>query len=403
MWGASTAPSATANPDRPPNSSTVTEVRAVSSLRDRAAFLDLPYDLYSGNPYWVPPLRIEVSQAVNPKKDPFFEHGRMRLFVAMRDGQCVGRVAAIVNGMHLQRYEDGTGFFGFFESEERYQTAAALLDAAASWLKEQGLRAMRGPTNPSLNDTAGLLIEGFDRPPSIMMPYNPPHYMDYLKRSGFESVMVMRAYYVHRKYVKFDRLKRGADIVRSRNPGVSLRIMDMQRFEEEVSVIRRIYNEAWTRNWGAVPATKAEFAKLAKNLRHVIDPRLAYIIEMHGEPVGFAVALPDVTPAFRRLPRGRLLPLGILRLWAGIKFSSNRDIRMPIMGVMKAYHGRGFDVLPVLETIEKGPEYGYHGCEMSWILDNNHKLNNLLLSFGAVVDKKYAMLERPLRQLRQGS
>ena len=256
---------------------------------------------------------------------------------------------------------------------------------------------MRGPANPSLNDMAGLLIQGFDRPPSILMPYNPPYYEDFLLRNGFDSIMAMWGYYVHKKYVKFDRLKRGARIVRSRNPGLSMRTLDMSRFNEEVASIRTIYNEAWTKNWGAVPANGCGVCQASQGSETCrLIPAWRSLLRCTVNPWGFAVALPDVTLAFQRLPRGRLLPFGILQLWAGIKYSSNRDIRLPIMGVLKAYHGRGFDVLPVLETIEKGPEYGYQGCEMSWILDNNHKLKNLLQSIGAVVDKKYAILERPL-------
>ncbi len=373
-----------------------TEIRPVKTRRDLRQFLDLPYALYRDNPYWVPPVRLDVAHMVHPKKSPFFQHGDMQLFVATRGGECVGRIAAIVNGMHLSRYDDGTGFFGFFEVEERQETAASLLDAAGSWLKSKGLTSMQGPANPSLNDTAGLLIQGFDRPPSIMMPYNPPYYEDYLLQSGFEQVMLMWAFYVHRKYVKFDRLKRGANIIRGRNPGLSMRTLDMKHYDREAAIVREIYNEAWQKNWGAVPATEEEFNKLARDLKQIVDPRLAFILEMHGKPVGFAVALPDITPAFRRLRKGRLLPLGILRLWAGIRYSNSRDIRLPIMGVLSAYHGRGFDVLPVLETIEKGPEYGFHGCEMSWILDSNKVIKSLLLSIGAVVDKKYAMLQKPL-------
>ncbi len=374
----------------------LTHIRPVETRKDLRSFIDLPYSLYSHSPHWIPPVRLGVAHMLSPKKNPFFRHGEIKLFIAKRGTECVGRIAAVRNGMHLRRYDDGTGFFGFFEVEERFETAKSLFEAAATWLTSQGLSTMRGPANPSLNDSAGLLIQGFDRPPSVMMPYNHPYYEAFLGRVGFDQVMTMWAYYVHRKYVKFDRLKRGADIVRGRNPGLSMRTLDMSRFDREAAIVRDIYNEAWSNNWGAVPATEAEFNKLARDLKQIIDPRLAYILEMHGKPIGFAIALPDITPAFRRLRKGRLLPLGLFKLWAGITYSHTRDIRLPILGVRKAYHGRGFDVLPVLETIEKGPEYGFHGCEMSWVLDSNNVLKNLLLSIGAVVDKKYAMYEMPL-------
>ena len=369
-------------------------IRPVRTRRDRKRFIDLPYRLYKDYPFWVPPLRLDTSHTLNPKKNPFFEHGKMQTFLAEdASGAIVGRIAGIVNGMHLKKYDDGNGFFGFFECEERYETAAALFDAAAAWVREQGLTGIRGPANPTLNDTAGLLVKGFDRPPSILMPYNPAYYEEYLLRYGFERVMTMWAYYIYQKYVKIDRLRRGAAIVHRRNPGLTLRTIDMKRFEEEARIVLDIFNEAWSDNWGFVPITDAEFARLAADLKQIVDPRMAFILEKDGEPVAFSLALPNINFALRHLPNGRLLPLGLLKLLASTKLSGVQDVRMPLMGVRKAYQGLAFDVIPVLETIEKGPEYGYYGCETSWVLDTNNVLKNLLDSIGCVVDKEYAMFE----------
>ena len=372
-------------------------VRPVRGRRDLKRFIDLPYRLYKGYPYWVPPLRVDITHTLNRKKNAFFEHGDMELFIAVDDhGRTLGRVAAIVNGMHLKKHDDGTGFFGFFECEENYDTAAALLDAVAAWMKSQGLDGVRGPTNPTLNDSAGLLVQGFDRAPSILMTYNPAYYEEYLLRWGMERVMTIWAYYIHRKHVEFDRLKRGAAIVHRRNPGLTLRTLDMSRYDADVRIVREIFNEGWQNNWGFVPVTDAEFTQLARDLKQIVDPRTAFIVEKDGEPVAFSIALPDINPALQRLPNGRLLPFGILKLLALTKFCGLRELRMPLMGVRTAYQGRAFDVLPVLETIEKGPLYGYHACETSWVLDNNHVLKNLLTGIGAVVDKEYALLERRL-------
>ena len=370
-------------------------IRPVRTRRDRKRFIDLPYRLYKDNPFWVPPLRLDTTHTLNPKKNPFFEHGKIQTFLAEdASGAVVGRIAGIVNGMHLKKYDDGNGFFGFFECEERYETAAALFDAAAAWIREQGLTGLRGPANPTLNDTAGLLVGGFDRMPSILMPYNPAYYEDYLLRYGFDRVMTMWAYYVYQKYLKIDRLRRGAQIVYRRTPGLTLRNIDMKRFDEEARIVLDIFNEAWSDNWGFVPITDAEFARLAADLKQIVDPRMVFILEKDGEPVAFSLSLPNINVALKHLPNGRLLPLGLLKLLASTKLGGVQDVRMPLMGVRKAYQGLAFDVIPVLETIEKGPEYGYFGCETSWVLDTNNVLKNLLDSIGCIVDKEYAMFEK---------
>ena len=374
-------------------------IRTVQSRRDLRRFVQFPYDFYRGSLFWVPPLRVDQFETLNPKKNPFFEHGRMQLFLALdANGRVVGRIAGIINGMHLKTYADDAGFFGFFETEECYETAEALLGAAASWLHQQGIRTIRGPVNPSMNDSSGLLVSGFDRVPAIMMTYNPPYYEHYLLRWGFTRVMTMWAYYIHRKHVTIERLRRGAAIVHRRTPGVSLRTLDLSRFDEEVSTIREIFNEAWADNWGFVPATDREFAHLAKAMKQIVDPRMCFFVEIDGQPVGFTITLPDLNPALQRLPDGRLFPFGLAKLLILTKFANVRELRMPLMGIRKAYQGHALDVLPVLETIEKSTEYGYHACETSWVLDANHVMKNLLDSILAVVDKEYAILEAPTKK-----
>jgi len=372
-------------------------VRPVDGRRDQKPFIDFPYQFYPDrHPHWVPPLRRDVKQTLNPAKNAFFEHGDMQLFVAEdTSGAVVGRIAGIVNGMHLQKYEDNTGFFGFFECVEDFSVAEALLDAAATWLRERGLTSMRGPANPSLNDTAGLLVDGFDRRPSILMPYNPPYHETHLTRYGFERVMTMWAYYLHKKYVEYDRLKRGAEIVKRRTPGLEIRTLNMDRFDEEARTIREIYNDAWSDNWGHVPMTEAEFQHLADELKQIVDPAIVFLIEHDGEPVAFSIALPNINQALQHVPDGRLFPLGLPKLLLNAHYGIY-ECRMPLMGVRKTHQGKGLDALLVLNTIENGPPNGYDACEMSWVLDTNDRLKNHVESLGAVVDKEYAMFEMAL-------
>lgn len=371
-------------------------VRRVHARRERKAFIDFPYGLYDADGPWIAPLRQEVAHTLDPKKNAFFAHGSITCFLAYDAQQrVVGRIAAIVNGMHLQKYSDGVGFFGFFECVDDATVATALLEAAADWLRTQGLTTMRGPTNPSLNDTSGLLVDGFDREPSILMPYNPPTYVDFLTDWGMEQVMTMWAYYVHKKYVQLDKLRRGAQLIHRRNPNLKIRPLDLDRFAKDAQTILHIYNDAWSKNWGHVPMTAAEFDQLAKNLKQVIDPRIVFILEDAGQPVAFSIALPNLNQALRHIPDGRLFPLGLPKLLAYGKLGIY-ECRMPLMGVLQSHQGRGYDALVILETIEQGPRYGYDACEMSWVLDSNPKLKNAIASLGGVVDKQYGMFEKPL-------
>lgn len=380
-----------------PHAASSVTVRPVASRADRKQFIDLPYTFYADSDHWIPPLRRDIKARLDLNKNPFFEHGDIQLFLAENPAQeIVGRIGAIVNGMHLQKYEDATGFFGFFECVEDNAVAEALLDAAADWLRAQGLTRMRGPANPSLNDTAGLLVDGFDRDPALLMPYNPPYHEDFLLTYGFERVMTMWAYYVHKKYAQADKLRRGAKIVRHRNPGLELRTLDMDRFDEEARAILDIYNDAWSDNWGHVPMTEAEFEHLAADLKQIVDPEMVFILEMEGEPVAFSISLPNINQALKHVSDGRLFPFGLPKLLAYSSFGGIYEVRMPLMGVRTAYQGRAFDTLLVLATVENGPPNGYDACEMSWVLDTNQRLKNALDDLGGVVDKEYAMFEMPI-------
>lgn len=372
-------------------------VRPVDSRRNLRHFIDFQYDLYRGNRYWIPSLRRDTLHTLTPGKNPFYEQGKIQPFVAIdADGKIVGRIAAIVNGMHLKKYDDGNGFFGFFECVDDYDVAHALFERAEAWLREEGLSGVRGPTNPSLNDIAGLLVDGYDRQPSLMMPYNPPYYETFIERYGFTRAMTMWAYYVHKKYVQVDKMRRGVEIVKRRNPGLSVRTLDMSRFDQEADAILNIYNEAWANNWGHVPMTEREFAALAKMMKQVVDPNIVFIVEDNGVPVAFTLALPDMNQALRHVPDGRLGPTGLAKLLAYAKFGGVYECRNLLMGVLPAYRGRGLDAMMNLELITKGPEAGYDACEMSWVLDANQVLKNSLDAMGAVVDKQYALFEKPL-------
>ena len=371
-------------------------VRPVVSSADRRRFLDLPYALYKDTPQFVPPLRMDQAGVLNPKKNPFFEHGQIGLFLAERGGNVVGRVAAIVNGQHLKKYDDGNGFFGFFETVEDYAVAEALLDAASAWLRERGMTGVRGPTSPTMNDVSGLLVEGFDRPPSILLPYNPPFYEDFLTRYGFTRAMTMWAFYVHSAYINAERMARGAALVQRRNPSLTIRSLDMSRFDDDIAAAMDIYNVAWAENWGHVPYTRPEANHLAKELKPVIEKDLFLFVEDAGKPVAFAASLPNLNRALKKLPNGRLFPTGLAKLLGTIKAGGIYEIRMALMGILPEYRNSGIDALLIHQTIVNGLRDGYEACEMSWVLDVNKALTNALDKLGGVRDKEYAMLEKAL-------
>lgn len=366
----------------------------MQSRGDRKAFIQFPFDLYRDTDVWVPPLRMDVAKLINPKKNAFFLHGDMQLFLA-RDqrGTVVGRIAGIRNGMHLAKFDDGVGFFGFFDVIDDASVAKALLDAAADWLRGQGLSAMRGPTNPSMNDVAGLLVDGFDKQPAILMPYNHPWFEGFLLEYGFERKMTMWAYYAHNKFFNKEKMDRGIRLLKRRYPDLTLRPLDMNRFEEEAKLIMDIYNDAWSENWGHVPMTEAEFAQLAKEMKQILDERLVVFAEIDGEAVGFAVLLPDLNYVFKTIPSGRLLPFGLIKLLTIATSGVIREARLPLMGVRKAHQGKAIDTLLVHEIVMRSREMGILAAEMSWVLDSNKVLINSLESMGGVVDKEYAMFE----------
>jgi hypothetical protein len=369
-------------------------IRRAQSWRDRYRFIGFSYRLYRSSPAWVAPLRADQAELINRRRNPFFELGDMQLFLALdRHGRVVGRVAAILNRAHLERYADATGFFGFFECVERYDVAHGLLDAAAAWLRERGLTRMRGPVNPSLNATAGLLIDGFDRPPVLMMPYNPPYYEVYLQQYGLSREKVMWSYYADLRHLDRDRLSRGADVARRRTPGLNLRNLDMSRYEREAETLHRLYNATFPSVWGYVPMSRAEFFHMAHAMRKIIDPELVLFLEHDGETVGYSLSIPDVNELLRHLPSGRLLPLGFITLLVRSRFQQIRQARYVLIGLLPRYQRRGLDVLMAKESMEAGLRRGYRAAEFGWVMDDNTVLRNAIEAYGCVVDKRYAIYD----------
>lgn len=359
----------------------------------REAFVRLPWRIYRDDPVWVPPLLADVRGMLDTDDHPFHEHSDVRFLLALRDGRPVGRIAAIHNTRHVEHHAEPVGFFGFFEVERDREAASALLDAAGDLLRERGLETMRGPASFSTNEQAGLLVEGFDLPPAIMMPYNPPRYRDLLEGLGFEGAQDLVAYWLgHNEPPDF--LLRAEKLVRRRYPDLSIRPLRMDDWDREVELIRRLYNDAWQDNWGFVPMTDAEFRHMAEDLKPVVDPELALVVEAgDGEPVGFALSLPDLNQAIRHA-NGRLFPFGLLKiLWRARSIDVARVITL---GLIEEYRGKGIDALLILETFRRGAARGIEAGEFGWVLADNEAMRRPLEKIGAEVYKRYRLYDRPL-------
>jgi GNAT superfamily N-acetyltransferase len=370
------------------------EVRPVKTRAERRAFVRFPWQIYPGRyPAWVPPLLSEERKRIDPKKNPFFGHGAVELFLAYKGGRVAGRIAAIENRAHNEFHGDRVGFFGMFESENDAEVASALLDQAAEWVKDRGLDRLRGPTNFSTNDECGLLVDNFEDPPYVMMAYNPPYYEELLTRWGLEKAKDLLAYEGRAERFNKERFAALEDLIRRSRLEIRVRSVRMDRFDEEVALVRDLYNSAWERNWGFVPMTDSEVEYMAAQLKPVIDPDLALIGEINGEPAGFALALPDVNQAIRRV-NGRLFPFGLFKfLWYKRRV---KGIRIITLGLKEEFRRTGLAPLFYFEIFKRGTRKGHTLGESSWVLEDNHIVRGAAEKMGFRLYKTYRLYERAL-------
>ena len=354
------------------------DVRPVTGRGDLRRFLRLPWSIYRDDAAWVPPLLVEQRKLLDRRKHPFHEHADVEYFLARRGERVLGRIAAIVNHRHVEFHDEKAGFFGFFECVDDVEVAAALLRRAEDWVRARGMELMRGPMNFSTNEECGLLVDGFDMPPMIMMTHNPPYYARLLEACGYSKAKDLLAYYLVDDGVP-ERLLRGAERVQQR-AGATIRPIELKRLRGEVEIIRDIYNSAWERNWGFVPMTDAEFDAMAAQLKQIVNPEICVIAEVAGEPVGFALGLPDYNQAIRHT-NGRLLPFGIFKLlWHARRIDAARVITL---GVKPSHRRLGLDAMMMLRIWQKGTAAGYHRGRIAERL-------------GGFVYKTYRVYDRPL-------
>jgi hypothetical protein len=368
------------------------QVRPVRTRRERRAFIHLPWRLYTDSPYWVPPLLMSEKARLNPRKNPYFEHADVELFVAWRGTEPVGRIAAHVNHAHNEYWNDAVGFFGFFECIDDASVAETLFATAADWLRARQRNAMRGPMNFSTNEELGFLVDGHDALPAIMMPYTHAYYLDLAERFGLRKAMDLFAWRIDTDIVDLHRYEPLAADIQQR-VGFTLRNVDMTDFWADVERIKRVYNDAWSRNWGFVPMTDREFDHFAREVKPIVRPACVQIAEKDGDPIAFCLSLPDINKILARM-NGRLFPTGLFKLIFGLrKLTALRTITL---GTRAAYQKRGIESVFLVEIVRRTVAAGFCSSEMSWMLEDNHLINKPLEQMGGRLSKRYRIVEAPL-------
>jgi hypothetical protein len=366
-------------------------IEKVVGRRSLREFIRFPWAVYENDPNWVPPLILDFKEKLNRKKNPFFAHAEMDLFLARRDGRVTGRIAAIVDQNHNTFHNEKIVFFGLYESFNDPETAAALLDTVAAWGKARGMDTLRGPVNLSLNDECAFLLEGFDSPPAIMMPYNPPYYLELMDRHGMVKAKDLYAFFGPKDHQPVPKVREIVDKLRRENR-FTVRALNKKTLTDDIAKIMHIYNNAWEKNWGFVPWTPEEMEHMVAKLKQVADLRIVLLAEdADGRPVGFALGLPNLNEVIKKM-NGRLTPQGIIKyLYYRKRVKGTRTL---VFGVVKEYQHTGVSYLLYDEYEKRVFGSGYQWGETSWQLEDNDLVNRFTLSVGARLYKKYRIYEK---------
>ncbi len=373
------------------------EVRQHTPGVDLKDFIHLPHVVFRNDPVWVAPLNMEIRERLSPSHNPFFEHAEVALFTAHKNGRPAGRISAQIDREHIKRYQDATGFFGFFDTVEDEQVAGLLVETAADWLRRRGMKRMRGPLSLSVNEELGLLIEGFDTPPMVMMAHSTPYQGRLAEAAGLQKAKDLFAWTYDVRNPNQRALRAWEEI--NKLPEVKFRSVQRSKLDEEIRTVLEIYNDAWSENWGYVSTTEAEGQKTAKDMKLVIDEQLAFIVEIDGEPAAMCITFPNLNEAARDL-NGRLFPFGFLKLMWRLKVKSPKTARVVMMGIRKKYRNRkrygALAMAICTEIAKRGTRLGYEAAEVSWTLEDNTPINLTIRAMGCKLYKKYRIYEKSI-------
>ncbi len=366
-------------------------VRPVASRLQKRAFLRFPWDLYRNDPNWIPPLRANLKEMVGYKHHPFYERNEIQTFLAYRGGQLCGRIAAIVDQGYIEKFRERRGCFGFFECVDDATVAAGLFDAARGWLADRDIHRLRGPLSPALNYEIGLLVDGFDTPPTFLIPYNPPYYGKLIEGCGFHQVQDLYSFTGNISKLGEVVAKRGrvAEQIQERY-GIRLRPLNKKRFVEDVRAFLEIYNRSLVAHWNFVPLSSAEMLHMAKGLSFMIVPELAVAAEIDGRMVGAVFALPDYNPRIKKLD-GRLFPFGAFRLlWNKRKI---RRMRIVAANTLPEYQLMGVGLVLAGGLVPKVLDWGIQEGEFSWVAESNTLSRGSLEKGGAQLSKTHRVYD----------
>jgi hypothetical protein len=370
-------------------------IRTVVGKRARNQFIGLPNRIYRDDPAWVPPLVLERKQFLS-SHNPYFEHARYQAWIAFRNDRPVGRISAQIDELHLNLYQDATGFYGMLEAEDDPAVFEALLQTAESWLRQHGMRRVRGPFNLSINHECGMLVEGFQTPPMVMMGHARPYYEGQIKRQGYQREIDLLAYLAPTDFAFSPTMQR---IIQRYQENIVIRAFDFSRLNDELAILQDIYEDAWSDNWGFLPFTAKELRHLGNDLKQFVPEEFVAVAELGGQPAAMIVVFPNLYEAIRDL-KGRLMPLGWLKLLWRLKTSALKTLRVPLMGVRKRYHDSRLGAALALSLIghvqKVALKRAYREVEMSWILEDNKGMRNIIESIGGTAYKRYRIFNKSL-------
>ncbi|MCX7808599.1 MAG: hypothetical protein N2515_08320 [Deltaproteobacteria bacterium] len=373
------------------------EIREHRPGRDLDAFIQVAYLVYNGDPAWVPPLDVELRRRLSPGANPFFDQGEVALFTAWKNGEVVGRISAQLDHVHLAKFQDRVGFFGFFDTIDDDEVGHALLNKAEEWLRSRGMKKMRGPLSFHIYEEAGLLVEGYEHPPQILMAHSRPWQKRILEGAGFSKARDLFAWRFEVGKVP-GRAEKAWEEIRQM-PEVRFRTVNRLRLREELQAIIEVFNDAWEGNWGHRPASDKEVEKIGRDLLPILDPELSFIAEIDGKPMGICICLPNLNEVIRDF-QGRLGPVEIAKLIWRLKIRRPQSGRLMMLGIrkelrhVKRYGGLSHAIY--VELAKRGERLGYKWGELSWTLEDNHPINAGIRSMGAKLYKKYRIYERSI-------
>lgn len=370
-------------------------VYPVTNRHELRKFIDVPWLVYVDDPMWVPPLRLERRWHFS-KSNPFFEHGEWQAWIAYRNNQPVGRISAQIDQLHRQRYGADTGHFGLLESVNDKEVFAELIQTAEKWLAERGTKHVSGPYNFSINQECGVLVSGFDTPPMVMMPHSPKWYGQLLEEQGYYPLKDLFAYLMQ---VDMEVPKIVRNLMGKFSERLRIRVLRRNQLKVEMEIIRSIFNDAWSDNWGFIPFTEAEFSELGSTFRFLLKDEYFQIVEVDGVPAAFMVALPNLNEIFSKL-NGNLFPFGWFQLIKQVKFGRFRTGRIPLMGVRKQFRntplGATIAFMMVAAIRKFGISRGFREIEMSWILEDNKSMRRIIEMAGNREYKRYRIFGKTL-------